>query len=145
MAKRFLKHLVEKKPQPVAICLFGREHPQDCSLILQEQGAQSNPPGRKNKREPQYKIQCISARTALICLISWLPVNFEQEKGLTLLLPNRRNRRRAGFSISLFTFPNPEARMGSEYEWSGPKHLSLEQQELSAQIMRSHTHGFWVL
>lgn len=72
---------------------------------------------------------------------SWLPVNFEQEKSLTLLLPKRKSRRRAGFSISLFTFSNPGARMGSEYECSGPKHLPLKQQELCAQIVRSHTQG----
>lgn len=37
-----------KAQQPVAICLFaslqaGREHPQDCSLILQEQAPQIIP------------------------------------------------------------------------------------------------------
>lgn len=64
MGRRFSKHLVGKKTQPVVICLFvslqpGREHPQDCSLILQEQGPQSRSQGGKHKREPQYNIQCI--------------------------------------------------------------------------------------
>lgn len=145
MRRRFSKHLVEKKTPACCNLLIvslqpGREHPQDCSLILQEQGPQSNPQGGKHNREPQYSIQCISARTTLVCLIIWLPGNFEQEKGLSLL-PNRKGRRRAGFSISLFTFPNPGPRMGSEDECSGPKHFSLEQQELSARIMRSHTCG----
>lgn len=149
MGRRFLKHLVGKKQINTLQSAF-------CFTAAWEGAATAMiAPSYCRNKVPKAILKEESTREGLLirhstricktspCLLNnrWLPVNFEQEKCLTLLLPNRWSKRRAGFSISLLTFPNPGARKGSEHECSAPKHLSLEQQELSAQIVRSHTRG----
>lgn len=149
MGRRFSKHLVRKKKSTRCNLLFSFTAAWEGAAtgLIALSYCRNKVPKAILKEESTIESLLIQ-HSAHICKTSpcllnnrWLPVNFEQEKCLTLLLPNRRSKRRAGFSISLLTFPNPGARMGPEHTCSAPKHLSLEQQELSAQIVRSHTRG----
>lgn len=87
MGRRFSKHLVEKKNQPVAICLLvslqsGREHPQNCSLILQEHKVPKTILKKESTRESLLIQHSAHIYKNSPCLLnnSWLPVNFEQER-----------------------------------------------------------------